>query len=92
MLQDIIHTWFQSAMLCEVQQYLFDVSKRPPNTEHGLCPICSLAVALPRFVQDAAEGYYDIIIVDSSDPVGPAEVLYQQVRTCDVAVISARAS
>jgi hypothetical protein len=33
-----------------------------------------------RFVQDAAEGSYDIIIVDSSDPVGPAEVLYQQVK------------
>jgi hypothetical protein len=34
-----------------------------------------------RFVQDAAEGSYDVIIVDSSDPVGPAEVLYQQVRS-----------
>jgi hypothetical protein len=33
-----------------------------------------------RFVQDAAEGSYDVIIVDSSDPVGPAEVLFQQVR------------
>lgn len=32
-----------------------------------------------RFVQEAAEGSYDIIIVDSSDPVGPAEVLFQQV-------------
>ncbi|WIA37410.1 hypothetical protein OEZ86_014335 [Tetradesmus obliquus] len=31
-----------------------------------------------KFVQDAAEGSYDVIIVDSSDPVGPAEVLYQQ--------------
>jgi spermidine synthase len=31
-------------------------------------------------VQDAAAGSYDVIIVDSSDPVGPAEVLYQRVR------------
>lgn len=31
-----------------------------------------------KFVQDAAEGSYDVIIVDSSDPVGPAEVLFQQ--------------
>jgi hypothetical protein len=38
-----------------------------------------LRVLLCRFVQDAAEGSYDMIIVDSSDPVGPAEVLYQQV-------------
>ena len=33
-----------------------------------------------KFVQDAPEGYYDVIIVDSSDPVGPAEVLYEKVR------------
>jgi spermidine synthase len=32
-----------------------------------------------KFVQDAAEGTYDVIIVDSSDPVGPAEVLFQKV-------------
>jgi len=31
-----------------------------------------------KYVQDAAEGTYDAIIVDSSDPVGPAEVLFQQ--------------
>ena len=28
---------------------------------------------------DAAEGTYDAIIVDSSDPVGPAEVLFEEV-------------
>lgn len=33
-----------------------------------------------KFVQDAAEGTYDLIVVDSSDPVGPAEVLFQKVR------------
>lgn len=31
-----------------------------------------------KFVQDAEEGTYDAIIVDSSDPVGPAEVLFQK--------------
>ena len=30
-------------------------------------------------LQDAEEGTYDAIIVDSSDPVGPAEVLFQKV-------------
>jgi spermidine synthase len=30
--------------------------------------------------QDAPEGSYDAIIVDSSDPVGPAEVLFEKVR------------
>lgn len=32
-----------------------------------------------KFVEDAEEGSYDVIIVDSSDPVGPAEVLFQKV-------------
>ena len=32
-----------------------------------------------KFVKEAAEGTYDAIIVDSSDPVGPAEVLFQKV-------------
>jgi hypothetical protein len=32
-----------------------------------------------KFVQDAAVGSYDLIVVDSSDPVGPAEVLFQKV-------------
>lgn len=32
-----------------------------------------------KFVEDAAEGSYDAIIVDSSDPVGPAEVLFEEV-------------
>jgi spermidine synthase len=32
-------------------------------------------------LQDAEEGSYDAIIVDSSDPVGPAEVLFEKVRS-----------
>ena len=32
-----------------------------------------------KWVQDAEENTYDAIIVDSSDPVGPAEVLFQKV-------------
>jgi spermidine synthase len=31
-----------------------------------------------KFVGDAPEGCYDVIVVDSSDPVGPAEVLFQR--------------
>jgi spermidine synthase len=30
------------------------------------------------FVEAAEEGTYDVIVVDSSDPVGPAEVLFQK--------------
>lgn len=31
-----------------------------------------------KYVQEAAENSFDVIIVDSSDPVGPAEVLFQK--------------
>ena len=31
-----------------------------------------------KYVQDAAESSFDVIIVDSSDPVGPAEVLFEE--------------
>eukprot|EP00878_Enallax_costatus_P036318 GHUV01040772.1.p1 GENE.GHUV01040772.1~~GHUV01040772.1.p1 ORF type:complete len:147 (-),score=38.74 GHUV01040772.1:84-524(-) len=41
-----------------------------------------------KFVQDAAEGSYDVIIVDSSDPVGPAEVLFQQVSAWMVSLVT----
>lgn len=33
-----------------------------------------------KYVQEAEENSFDAIIVDSSDPVGPAEVLFQRVR------------
>ena len=36
-----------------------------------------------KWVQDAEEGTYDAIIVDSSDPVGPAEVLFEEVRSAE---------
>ena len=32
-----------------------------------------------KFVEAAEEGSYDAIVVDSSDPVGPAEVLFEEV-------------
>ena len=31
-----------------------------------------------KWIKDAKDGYYDIIIVDSTDPVGPAEGLFNQ--------------
>ena len=44
----------------------------------GAGPWCWCQPLLPG-LQDAEEGTYDAIIVDSSDPVGPAEVLFQKV-------------
>lgn len=64
---------------------------------HRPCPLCAnpfTPTPPPRpsqvhvcdgikFVQDAPEGHYDVIVVDSSDPVGPAEVLFQKVIDFD---------
>lgn len=56
---------------------------------HAIYPVCACACPPSlqvhvcdgiKFVEDAPEGHYDIIVVDSSDPVGPAEVLFQKVR------------
>ena len=41
-----------------------------------------------KWVEEAAEGTYDAIIVDSSDPVGPAEVLFQKVRAAHRGVLA----
>jgi len=50
-----------------------------------------------KYVQEAEGNSFDVIIVDSSDPVGPAEVLFQKVKhgicqtllcTCKVKVAS----
>lgn len=38
-----------------------------------------------KFVQDTPADTYDVIIVDSSDPVGPAEVLFEKVGCARVA-------
>ena len=35
-----------------------------------------------KYVEDSPEHSYDLIVVDSSDPVGPAEVLFEKVRGC----------
>ena len=42
--------------------------------------VCNGHKGCRALAQDAAKGTYDAIIVDSSDPVGPAEVLFQKVR------------
>ena len=38
-----------------------------------------MQMGLTRPVQDAAPETYDVIIVDSSDPIGPASVLFTKV-------------
>jgi len=67
--------------IAEIDGMVIDVSKKYfPQMAVGFTdPRVSVHVCDGiKFVQDAPEGTYDIIVVDSSDPVGPAEVLFQR--------------
>lgn len=47
-----------------------DVKCQVPSFLHSLALLC--------WLQDSPENHFDCIIVDSSDPVGPAEVLFER--------------
>lgn len=67
--------------LAEIDGMVIDVSKKHfPQMAVGFAdPRVSVHVCDGiKFVEEAPEGTYDIIVVDSSDPVGPAEVLFQK--------------
>mmetsp|Transcript_54757 Transcript_54757/g.123302 ORF Transcript_54757/g.123302 Transcript_54757/m.123302 type:complete len:318 (-) Transcript_54757:10-963(-) len=65
--------------MCEIDNGVIEASKR-------FFPTVSCAFGDPRvnlvvgdgvaFAEKAAEGTYDVIVIDSSDPVGPAEKLF----------------
>lgn len=74
------HKEVKTAHLCEIDGDVIEICKRH-------FPGLSSSFADPRseiFTEDGAAfvekvtGYYDVIIVDSSDPIGPAEVLFQE--------------
>lgn len=58
------------------------------NTSKRFFPAMAVGFSDPRvqlhicdgikYVQDAEEGSFDFIVVDSSDPVGPAELLFER--------------
>ena len=67
--------------IAEIDGMVIDVSKKYfPKMAVGFSdPRVSVHVCDGiKFVQDAEENTYDVIVVDSSDPVGPAEVLFQE--------------
>lgn len=65
-----------------------EIDKMVPETAKKFLPGMAVGFSDPRvtlhicdgikFVQDTPEDTYDVIIVDSSDPVGPAEVLFER--------------
>ena len=75
------HASVASVDLAEIDGMVVDVSKKHfPGMAAGFADprVCVHICDGIRFVTDAAPGTYDAIIVDSSDPVGPAEVLFQR--------------
>ncbi len=75
------YTSLKEIHIAEIDGMVIDVSKKYfPKMAVGFTdPRVSVHVCDGiKFVQDAAEGTYDVIVVDSSDPVGPAEVLFQE--------------
>lgn len=73
------HESVQKAVICEIDAEVIRVSKK-------FLPTLAVGYNDPRVevhVMDGAEymhqhaGEYDVIITDSSDPIGPAEVLFQ---------------
>eukprot|EP00887_Chlorella_sp_A99_P006720 scaffold3.g6720.t1 len=75
------HESLQEIHIAEIDGMVIDVSKKYfPQMAVGFSdPRVKVHVCDGiKFVQEAAEGTYDVIVVDSSDPVGPAEVLFQK--------------
>jgi spermidine synthase len=74
------HKEVQIAHLCEIDEQVIEICKKHfPNLS------CSFNDPRSKiFIEDGAEfvknreNFYDVIIVDSSDPIGPAEVLFQE--------------
>lgn len=74
------HRGVEEIHLCEIDRDVVDISQE-------YFPEIASALGDPRvqvFYEDGAEfikskrGYYDVVIVDSSDPVGPAEALFKE--------------
>eukprot|EP00002_Diphylleia_rotans_P021946 TRINITY_DN4286_c0_g1_i1.p1 TRINITY_DN4286_c0_g1~~TRINITY_DN4286_c0_g1_i1.p1 ORF type:complete len:296 (+),score=73.65 TRINITY_DN4286_c0_g1_i1:63-950(+) len=66
--------------ICEIDQMVIDVSKKYlPNLSRGFSdPRVNVHVMDGFIFLKERQNYYDVIITDSSDPVGPAEVLFQK--------------
>jgi spermidine synthase len=74
------HPQIENAHLCEIDEAVVRLCQK--HLPEISCGFQDQRVQL--FFEDGAEfvkqkkNYYDVIIVDSSDPIGPAEVLFQE--------------
>ncbi|CAN6461772.1 unnamed protein product [Victoria cruziana] len=75
------HTSVDQIDICEIDAMVVEVSKKFfPNLAVGFeDPRVNLHIGDGvAFLKSATEGTYDAVIVDSSDPVGPAEELFKK--------------
>ncbi|MFN3603150.1 MAG: polyamine aminopropyltransferase [Leptonema sp. (in: bacteria)] len=84
------HNSLEKVDMCEIDERVVEVSKR-------FLPTMSSQLSHPKvnlIFQDGFDwvqnhkAYYDVIIVDSSDPVGPAEILFKEefIKLCSEAL------
>ncbi|CAN6887470.1 unnamed protein product [Brassica oleracea] len=75
------HASVEQIDMCEIDKMVVDVSKQFfPNVAIGFeDPRVNLVIGDGvAFLKNAAEGSYDAVIVDSSDPIGPAKELFEK--------------
>ncbi|KAI5065370.1 hypothetical protein GOP47_0020065, partial [Adiantum capillus-veneris] len=75
------HDSVEQIDICEIDEMVVDVSKK-------FFPQLAVGYEDPRvklfigdgatFLRDVSEGFYDAVIVDSSDPIGPAQQLFEK--------------
>eukprot|EP00180_Rhodochaete_pulchella_P002137 Plantae.Rhodophyta-Rhodochaete_pulchella.ctg32264.p1 GENE.Plantae.Rhodophyta-Rhodochaete_pulchella.ctg32264~~Plantae.Rhodophyta-Rhodochaete_pulchella.ctg32264.p1 ORF type:complete len:287 (+),score=44.34 Plantae.Rhodophyta-Rhodochaete_pulchella.ctg32264:25-861(+) len=73
------HPDVKEAVLCEIDEVVVDVSRKfLPGMSCGLDdPRVTVHIGDGAKYMDEHENYFDVIITDSSDPIGPAQVLFQ---------------
>lgn len=78
--QVLKHKSVKSVVLCEIDQGVIDASKKyfPQFLKAFNDPRVKIHCADGRKYLDENPNTFDAVIVDSSDPVGPAEVLFQK--------------
>jgi spermidine synthase len=74
------HKSVKSVTICEIDQMVIDVSKKhyPEYAHIWKHPKLKVMIGDGCAYLEAQKNKYDVVIVDSSDPVGPAEVLFQE--------------
>jgi len=74
------HDCVEQIVMCEIDKMVPEVSKKylPTVSTHFNDPRLTLLFADGCKYLESQEAEFDVIIVDSSDPVGPAEVLFEK--------------